>query len=132
MLALDANTILYAFRGKGGVAQKLAAEPPSRIAIPSIVLFEVEAGVLKSQNPAQRRKQLTRLVDACRVLPFDDECAAAAARIQVDLERQGKKIGPMDKLIAATALANGATLVTRNTREYSRVAGLRLENWFEG
>lgn len=64
-----------------------------------------------------------------RSLPFDDPCAEHYGQIHADLLSQGKPIGPNDTLIAAIARANDATLVTYNTAEFSRVAGLRLEDW---
>lgn len=131
MYALDSNTLIHAFQGKGNVAARLAGVSPRLIAIPTIALFEVERGVLKSQNPAKRRRQLTQLTALCTVLPFDERAAAIAARLQVDLEVLGLKIGPLDTLIAATALSASAVLVTRNTREFARVPGLRLEDWFD-
>ncbi|MBM3788553.1 MAG: type II toxin-antitoxin system VapC family toxin [Acidobacteria bacterium] len=71
------------------------------------------------------------LVGACRVLPFDEMAARTAARIRLDLEARGSPIGPIDTLIAATALAHGAILVTHNVREFERVAGLIIEDWFD-
>ena len=130
MFALDSNAIIHAFQGKGGVAKRLTAIPPGNISIPAVALFEVECGVLKSHNSARRRRQLAQLTGACRVLHFDDKVAGIAARIQVDLERRGSKIGPLDTLIAATALANGAILITHNTREFGRVPGLQIEDWY--
>ena len=62
--------------------------------------------------------------------PFGPEAALAAARIRVDLERLGNGIGPIDTLIAGMALGHGATLVTHNTSEFARVAGLSLEDWY--
>ena len=62
-------------------------------------------------------------------LAFDDGCADTYGRIRFGLQRQGTPIGANDLLIAAIALAHGATLVTANTREFGRVVGLRLENW---
>lgn len=64
------------------------------------------------------------------VLPFGLEEARAAARIRVDLESRGEPIGPHDTLIAATAVAAGGILVTHNTKEFSRVGKLRLEDWY--
>ncbi len=64
------------------------------------------------------------------VLPFGPPEAASAAQIRADLGRQGMKIGPHDVLIAATALANNVTLVTHNTDEFSRIAGLKMVDWF--
>jgi tRNA(fMet)-specific endonuclease VapC len=62
-------------------------------------------------------------------VPFDDLCADHHGMIRADLERAGKPIGPNDLLIAATARAGDCTLVTTNTREFSRVPGLRIEDW---
>lgn len=130
MFALDTNTIIHAFQGKGKVAERLAAVSPNLIAIPSVALFEVEQGVLRSRNADLRRKQLAELVRVCRVLPFDERAASVGAGLQVHLEKLGLKIGPLDTLIAATALAHGATVVTHNSQEFERVPGLKLEDWF--
>jgi tRNA(fMet)-specific endonuclease VapC len=61
-------------------------------------------------------------------LPFDDQCARRCAEIRAELERNGRVIGPHDLQIAAIALQHGLTLVTHNTRESSRVSGLKLED----
>jgi len=61
--------------------------------------------------------------------PFDREAARESARIRVELERRGAVIGPLDLLIAGTALSRGATLATNNTREFSRIKGLRIKDW---
>jgi len=66
------------------------------------------------------------------LLPFGRGEAEAAARVRVNLERQGATIGPYDLLIAGTALAHDATLVTRNTREFGRIRKLQIEDWFQG
>ena len=56
--------------------------------------------------------------------------ARRAAELRRTLELRGHGIGPMDTLIAATALAHDATLVTRNVGEFSRITGLKLANWY--
>src|ERR1035437_4084251 len=83
-----------------------------------------------SNNPKRRREALNLLARAVRILAFDEAAAKAAAAIRTELERKGRGIGPMDTLIAGTALANSATLVTHNTREFARVRGLRLVDWY--
>jgi tRNA(fMet)-specific endonuclease VapC len=60
---------------------------------------------------------------------FDDHCAEVYARIRADLEQRGLPIGPNDLLIAATAIAHEATVVTANTREFARIDSLRWEDW---
>jgi tRNA(fMet)-specific endonuclease VapC len=131
MWALDTNTLIYFFKGEGRVAQRLLEHSPGDIALPTIVLYELEVGIAKSSSPEKRSRQLAELVAAVRVLPFQQAEAKAAADIRASLEKRGTPIGPYDLLIAGTAMANGATLVTRNIKEFERINTLRLENWFE-
>ena len=128
--ALDTNTLIYFFKGHGEVARHLLATAPANIAIPAVVVYEVETGIAKSTNPNKRTEQLAELLDIVTVLPFDVDAARSAASIRARLERQGTPIGPMDTLIAGTALAHGATLVTHNTAEFQRVPALQLTDWF--
>jgi tRNA(fMet)-specific endonuclease VapC len=128
--ALDTNILIYFFKQMGDVAQNLFAVPKSEVAIPSVVLFELEAGLALSTSPDRRRKQLASLLTWVRVLPFEEEAAQAAARVAADLKSTGKPIGPYDVLIAGTALSTGAILVTRNRREFQRVAGLTTVDWY--
>lgn len=130
MYALDTNTLLDYFRGKGKVAASLLAVPPSEVALPAIVAYEVWIGVLGSQNARRRQAQYEQFLATVQVLPFDAGVSRRAAEIRHALERRGEGIGPLDTLIAATALANNATLVTRNVREFGRVQGLKLADWY--
>lgn len=131
MYVLDTNTVAYFFRGEGGVAERLLGTPPGEIGIPTVVLYELEVGVEKSASPRRRRAQLTRFVQVVEMLPFGPDEARTAARIRASLERSGTPIGPLDTLIAGTAVARGATLVTRNVREFSRVPELSVVDWYE-
>ena len=130
MFVLDTNTVIYFFKGMGRVADRLLRVPPADVAIPTIVLFELETGIAKSSQSERRRTQLDALARAVRVLPFGRDEARAAATIRAHLEAVGTPIGPMDVLIAGTAVANNAVLVTRNISEFGRVEGLAVENWF--
>jgi len=128
---LDTNTLIYFFKGMGKVAPKLLAQAPGDVLLSAVVLYELETGIAKSQAPVKRRAQLNELLRVIQVIPFDTKAARIAADVRADLEQQGRMIGPIDNLIAATAMASGAILVTRNTNEFSRVPGLLVENWFE-
>jgi tRNA(fMet)-specific endonuclease VapC len=130
MYLLDTNTLIYFFKGMGRVTENLFKVPPSEVGLSAIVLHELETGIAKSKDAAKRRAQLGTFINAAVFLPFGRAEAEAAARIRSDLERAGTPIGPLDSLIAATALANGATLIAHNQREFSRVPGLMLEDWF--
>ena len=130
MLALDTNTVIYFFKGMGRVAENLRKEAPRDIAIPAVVLYELEVGIARSSRPRQRRESLDALLDLIHVLPFDERAASASAELRAQLEKAGSGIGPIDTLIAGTALAHSAALVTHNTKEFSRVRGLRLLDWY--
>lgn len=131
MLALDTNTLIYFFKGQGRVAEHLLATAPAEIAIPAITVYEIETGIAKSAEPARRRAQFDALLELVTILPFDHPAASQAAAIRAALEAAGQPIGPIDTLIAGTALANGATLVTRNLREFRRVPQLQVIDWYD-
>ena len=130
MFVLDTNTLIYFFKGEGNVAANLLQTPPKDICIPSIVVYEIEVGIGKSNSPRKRTQQLATLLSTANILPFGLEEAKSAAQIRVNLEQVGKPIGPYDILIAATTLAQGATLVTHNQGEFERIDQLRLIDWY--
>lgn len=130
MFLLDTNTLIHFFKGQGRVPERLLATPPAEVALPAIALFELEVGIAKSAQPTKRRRQLGELLDVVAVVPFDRAAASAAAKVRATLEAAGKPIGPMDTLIAGTALAHDATLVTHNTAEFGRVRGLAIVDWY--
>jgi tRNA(fMet)-specific endonuclease VapC len=127
---LDTNTLIYFFKGAGNVADMLLSKSPNDIFIPSIVLFELKLGIAKSINPVRRKKQLNLLVSHVNIADFGTREAESAAMIRADLEKKGLPIGPDDTLIAGTALAANAILITHNVREFERVSALRLEDWY--
>ncbi len=130
MYALDTNTVIHFFQGKGRVAERLLRTPPREVALPAVVVYELEVGTAKMEAPDKRRQRLDELVAATTVLPFGLEEARIGARIRASLELAGMKIGPLDTLIAATALRHNATLVTHNVDEFERVKGLAARDWF--
>lgn len=128
MIHLDANMVIHCLKGREPAVSRLLASLPSQIAMSSVVAYELEYGTLKIASP-QRRQILSRMLANMEVIPFDNDAAREAARIRVALEHSGLVIGPLDLLIAGTALSRAATLATNNTREFSRISGLRLEDW---
>jgi tRNA(fMet)-specific endonuclease VapC len=131
MHLLDTNTVLDYFRARGNVAANILAAAPGEIALAAITAYEIWVGVLGSQSPQRRQTQFEQLLAEVDVVPFDTVISRRAAELRRALERRGEGIGPLDTLIAATALAHGATLVTRNMREFGRVPGLDVVNWFD-
>lgn len=130
MWVLDTNTLIYFFKGEGRVAGELLARAPKDIGIPSVVLYELQVGIAKSSAPEKRTRQLAELTSVVQILPFHQREAQAAAELRAALEREGRPIGPYDTLIAGTALAHGAVLVSHNTRDFDRVEALQVEDWY--
>jgi tRNA(fMet)-specific endonuclease VapC len=130
IFALDSNVVIHAMKGVGRVAERLSRMSPVEIAIPSVVVYELEFGTLRSNDPERRRKELARLLGIISILPFDDRAASLAAKLRYDLGQSGVAIGPIDTLIAGTVLAHGAKLISHNTREFARIPGLQIEDWF--
>ena len=130
MFVLDTNILIYYFKGMGQVAEQLLNVSPSEIRIPTVVLFELYVGIAKSSSPEKRSQQLSNLLTQVAVLPLDSKAAKCAAQLRACLEEQGQPISPIDILIAGTALAQSATLVTHNVREFSRVPELVVVDWF--
>ena len=130
MYVLDTNTLIYFFKGKGSVAERLLREAPEDIAIPAIVIFELQTGIAKSSSQRKRTQQLNVLMSTVKVLPFSIKEAQASAAIRAQLENEGTPIGPYDVLIAGTAVANQGTLVSHNLSEFKRIKNLKTEDWF--
>ncbi|UCD81389.1 MAG: type II toxin-antitoxin system VapC family toxin [Desulfobacterales bacterium] len=127
---LDTNTLIYFFKGRGNVSNRLLTIPPGEIAIPAVVIFELEVGIGKSTSPRKRIAQLHEITSLVSIISFGQPEAKSAAAIRIKLENQGIPIGPYDILIAASAMANKCTLVTHNKKEFDRIEGLKIEDWY--
>ena len=127
---LDTNTCIRYLNGQSdSIRQRFAEISPREMALCSIVKAELYYGSLKSENPERNLGRLSRFFAGFVSLPFDDSAARTYGAIRSTLERSGRLVGPNDLLIAAIALANDATLVTHNVREFSRIEDLRHEDW---
>lgn len=111
------------------VKTKLTEQAVAEVAISAISLYEFQYGVSKSSKLAQNQKTLAAFLQYIQVLEWTEECASVAGQLRADLEKTGTPIGPYDLLIAAQVLAVDATLVTHNTKEFSRVKALKLIDW---
>jgi tRNA(fMet)-specific endonuclease VapC len=113
------------------ITAKIAAAAPGSIHLCSVVLAELLYGAYRG-GAAHLALNLA-LVEQVRLdyasLPFDDRCAEEYGRLRAQLTTWGNVIGPNDLMIASIAVANQLTLVTHNTAEFSRVAGLTIEDW---
>lgn len=126
----DTNVwIAYLNPGVSTVKARFQQHPIQAIALCSVVKAELLYGAQRSSKREANLQLLETLFGQFRSLPFDDAAAYHYGRIRADLAARGTPIGPNDLLIAATALVHNLVLVTHNTREFSRIASLRLEDW---
>ena len=127
---LDTNHWIVLLKGRcAPLAARIAESNPDEVWLCSIVKEELLHGAHKYSDAEVRRAKLRPVFARHPSASFDDEAANEAARIRHELECAGKVIGPRDIQIAGLALSRGWSLVTANTGEFSRVAGLRLEDW---
>jgi len=126
---LDTNILIAAMKGQPSVRQRLETLPLGSLRLSAVVLGELAFGAEKSAYGERNRARLAALAQRLPLVGLDAETTRCYAQVRALLERQGTPIGANDTWIAAQALAIGATLVTDNTREFSRVPALPLENW---
>ena len=132
MYIVDSNTCIYFMNGKyPSVREKFLSISPKNIKISCIVKGELLLGAFKSQTRVQTTNKVEKFLKPFDVIDFTDKMSYDYAEIRGDLEKTGKSIGANDLLIAATALSENAILVTHNTDEFSRVKGLKIEDWVE-
>lgn len=130
MFLLDTNVCISLLNQRQpSLIRQFQAQRPEDIALCSIVKSELLYGARHSRQVETNLRLLEKFFQPLPSLPFDDRCAAEAGLIRADLAAQGTPIGPNDLLIAATARAYDAVLVTHNTREFARITGLRLADW---
>jgi tRNA(fMet)-specific endonuclease VapC len=110
-------------------ARKFASLEAGAVGISVISVCELRYGVEKSARALENEAVLDEFLGELEVVPFGTGAAASYARIRNGLEKRGTPIGTMDILIAAHALDLGTKLVTNNSREFTRVPGLKTENW---
>lgn len=127
---LDTNAVIALIaRRSEPLLRRVEASEPGALAISSIVAHEFYFGAFRSQKVEFNLETLRLLFTDLEILDLDQEDARAAGEIRAELARRGTPIGPYDLLIAGQAMARGLPLVSSNTAEFQRIAGLRLEDW---
>lgn len=128
---LDTNTLIYAQKQLGRCLEAIERHAPDALAWSVISLQELSLGVAKSSHPQRVHAYLAELRRRYRLFDYTAECAAQTGALQGSLQRLGTPIGPHDLQIAGIALAHDLTVVTRNTRGFSRVPNLKIEDWYD-
>ena len=126
---LDTDTCIYALKQSPAVLKHLLAQSREDIAVSVITEAELRTGAAKSTSGVKTLRLVENFLRPLGILEFTSNDAASYAQVRAKLERAGTPIGPLDTLIAAQAVARKLVLVSNNQSEFSRVAGLRLDNW---
>ncbi|MBI4420175.1 MAG: type II toxin-antitoxin system VapC family toxin [Gemmatimonadetes bacterium] len=130
MYLLDTNACIRVLNGSSErVVERFRTRAPAEIRLSVVTKAELFFGARRSGRVAENLRTLARFFAPFVCLPFDDLCADHYGAIRADLAARGELIGPNDLLIAATARAHDLTLVTHNYGEFSRIVGLRVEDW---
>lgn len=130
MYLLDTNICIYVMKNMyRSLTEHLLATNPDDVAISAITVYELEYGAAKSNWDERTREKMHIFLSPFTILPFDSKDAIVAGQIRAHLAARGNLIGPYDIQIAAQGIARDITVVTHNTDEFSRVAGLKVEDW---
>ncbi len=124
---LDANAVIGLLKNHPVLTARLRQFLPQDFGVPAVAIHELFYGAYKSQQMAQNLARVDAL--QFEVLEFDREDARQAGEIRASLAKAGTPIGSYDVLIAGQAKARGLTLITHNTKEFSRVEGLLIDDW---
>jgi len=136
-MACADTTVLLDLAGRGGSALKARAtsrlvdlaRQEQRLATTRFSLAELYVGISKSRRPEREERKLERVLRFLKIFEFDDRAARRFGEITAHLHGIGRPVGDMDVLIAATTLANGDYLITRDARHFADIPALRVEEY---
>jgi tRNA(fMet)-specific endonuclease VapC len=129
-ILFDTDICIEVLRGRDKpLLRKIQAVDPTDVRVSTLVSAELWVGVAKSASPTASATKVEIFLARFPALPFTPETARIYGALRGSLEKAGNTIGPMDLLIASTALEHRLRLVTRNDREFSRIPGLSVEVW---
>ena len=133
MRLLDTNIVSYWMRGDKTIISRLMTFRPFDLAISAITLAEILYGIEKSPvRKQERRQRIDSICSQLEVIVFDEHAAETYSIIRARLERNGTPISERDIQIASIAIAGQYIVVTHNTKEFERIAGLAIEDWAQG
>ena len=130
MYLLDTNIISYWMRGDPQLINKIKSHSPSNLSLSTITLAEIYYGIEKSPiKKKERRLKIEHIKSELDIYAFNEQAAVKYGAIRAALEKRGKPINERDTQIASIALANSLCIVTHNTKEFSRIPKLTVEDW---
>ncbi len=127
---LDTDICIYYLNGEKAIIDGICRLSPGKIKIPAIVQGELIEGALITPHPKQNLSVIEAFCAPFEIVPFCQQCTNHYGRIRHHLRVKGAMIGPNDLIIAATVLAHNGTLITHNTKEFSRIPDIKLQDLF--
>jgi tRNA(fMet)-specific endonuclease VapC len=128
MYLLDTNIVIFLFKGKFGVAEKIRSVGLEQCFISEITVAELKYGAEKSNNPEYHRRAVAEFINDIQIIPIFD-ALDFFAKEKTRLEASGNRIDDFDLLIGATAVVNDFVLVTNNIAHLGRIQGVIIEDW---
>jgi len=130
MYFLDTNICIYFLKGSFvSIRNNLLNTPPNQIRIPVIVHSELLYGAYKSNRKSENLQKLQAFLKPFEIVDYQSHMSETYAEIRTACETSGYSMGPNGLLIATITVANHGTLVTRNTKEFGNIPGLKLTEW---
>lgn len=126
---LDTNICIFTIKNKPEAVRQKFNLHRVQLCISSITLMELIYGAEKSSAPERNLSVIEGFIARLQVLNYDIPAATHTGQIRAEQAKAGQPIGPYDQMIAGHARSQGLIVVTNNTREFSRVSGLRYEDW---
>lgn len=126
---LDTNICIYVMKNQPEQLRDKFNSLAEQLCISSITLGELQYGAEKSSRREANAMRVQHFIARLQVLSFDDRAALQYGQLRAELERAGTPCGAYDMQIGAHARSEGLTVVTNNMREFTRMPGLRTENW---
>jgi len=129
MYLMDTDMLIYSLKGDKAVIESLARHQHASLKMSVVSLLELYYGAYKSEKLISNLANVRRIEASCVILPVDTAISETFGMVKADLEKSGTPLDDFDLMIAATALSFNLTLVTNNEKHFSRIEGLRCENW---
>jgi tRNA(fMet)-specific endonuclease VapC len=126
---LDTNIVIYTMKNRPQAVREAFQRHYGQMCISSVTYMELVYGAERSSNPERNLNEIEGFAARLEVLPYDNGAAVHTGQIRAELAAKGMPIAPYDQMIAGHARSMGFVVVTNNTKEFSRVDGLRFENW---
>lgn len=126
---LDTDTCIYTIKNRPDAVRKTFIEHDGRMCVSTVTQMELVYGAEKSASASRNLRVVEGFLARLEVKDFDAAAATHAGQVRAELARAGTPIGPYDQMIAGHARSLGLIIVTNNTSEFSRVPGIRVENW---